>query len=163
MRFFLGLLILLSIESYAQTEKLDTLTYHQLIEDLFLADDPFDYPSLSSLVVERKQKRNSPYPKKEKIKLLNGRTVAKYEYELKDGILVSRKLKAQSMTPGSWLTANYYYSDSGKVLSTVVYRLFDSDLLELTRNMPQTWIAGRDSKGNTIPQKLVLSYGQIGC
>lgn len=129
MRTVTFLLALLTFNTIAQSERLDTATYNQLVLDLKHADTPYECPSIEALVVERKFKKNSVYPKKEEIKMLNGRTVAKYEYTVENGILISRRLKGQSMVRGTWLTADYYYTDSGKVLSMVEYKLYENDNL----------------------------------
>ena len=122
----IAFLLLFSSQSHAQTEQIDLATYNQLKQDLELADAPFDCPSMESLVMERKTRRNSDYPKKVVIKMLNGRSIAKYKYNVERGILISRELKAKSMVMGSWLTATYFYTNEGKTLSMVEYKLYEN-------------------------------------
>jgi hypothetical protein len=120
------ILLFFSLQSYAQTEKIDSATYLQLKQDLQLADAPFACPSMKSLVMERKTRKNSIYPKKIVIKMLNGRTIAKYKYNVKKGELISRELKGKSMMMGSWLTATYFYTNGGETLSIVEYTLHEN-------------------------------------
>jgi hypothetical protein len=120
------LLLLISFQSFAQTEKIDSATYLQLKQDLQFADAPFACPSMKSLVMERKTRRNSIYPKKIVIKMLNGKTIAKYKYNVEKGVLISRELKGKSMVMGSWLTATYFYANEGKTLSMVDYKLYEN-------------------------------------
>jgi len=123
MKALFSLLLFVAFTAFSQSEPLDRATYDQLIKDLEFADKPYVCPDMEGLVVERKMSRRSELPKKEEIRMLNGRLVAKYKYEERDGRLFSRKLKGKSMTMGTWLTAIFFYDGLGQEVSMVEYKL----------------------------------------
>ncbi|SDS55047.1 TonB protein C-terminal [Formosa sp. Hel1_31_208] len=50
-----------------------------------------------------------------------------------------------------------------RVESISNYPLFDKKMVELINNIPGTWKPAKDSKGQTVDQELVITFGSGGC
>ena len=52
---------------------------------------------------------------------------------------------------------------NASIISTSAYPAFDQKMIDLVSDMPGTWEAATNSKGEKVEQKFVFSFGLIGC
>lgn len=75
------------------------------------------------------------------------------------------KVKMDQLKPGKvffTITKNGKITNA-KLESTSGYSSLDKKMIELITNMPGEWMSATNSKGEKIDQKLVFSYGLMGC
>lgn len=103
--------------------------------------------------------------------------VPEKEANYSDGMtLLLKYLKKQSQQDIKDVTADklaggqisFWISEAGKVEqvelnSSCGYKAVDKRMMELIKDLPGNWAPATNAHGETVPQELVFSYGQMGC
>jgi len=80
----------------------------------------------------------------------------------KEQRLVEQEDKLKSARLNFTVTKNGTVSNA-KIVSTSGYPTIDAKMLELINNLPGTWEAAENEKGEKVDQELVFSFGADGC